>query len=394
MPVIPVIIIYDWDTQANILEGNWHTGSLQFDNSPTTSLFEDEDHFPGLPIGMDSDSDSQAGSSSSSSSDGEGSLVSDIMDFDADDELEERDGEESEDLDEENQAANHNMLGKWDRLRRWVLNQIVGMYATRYELPRDGLPRGPSYLHHILTRLKTEREDHFRESLRVNPTTFDALVTAIEDDPIFTSNSNHSQMAIEEQLAITLYRFGHDGNASGLQAVANWAGVGKGTVALVTRRVMTAILRPEFMKESVRWPTDDEKEDAKVWVEQHSCHAWRGGWCFVDGTLVPLATRPAWYGESYFDRKNRYSLNFQVCYYSFNNKDINIFSQIVSLPNLQIIDFSFGHTGSTHDASAWEATRLAQDREGLMEENEWVWADSAYPVNILRFQTILSYKLI
>ena len=96
----------------------------------------------------------------------------------------------------------------------------------------------------------------------------------------------------------------------------NWAGVGKGTVAMVTRWVMTAILCPEFMKDAVRWPTDEEKEAAKIWVEQHSCHAWRGGWCFDDGTLVPLATRPAWYGESYFDRKNRYSLNFQVCYYS------------------------------------------------------------------------------
>ena len=121
-------------------------------------------------------------------------------------------------------------------------------------------------------------------------------------------------MPLEEQIAITLYRFGHDGNASGLQAIGNWAGVGKGTVALVTRRVMTAILRPDFMKDAVRWPTEMEKEDAKIWVEQHSCHAWRDGWCFVDGTLVPLATRPAWYGESYFDRKNRYSLNFQVGY--------------------------------------------------------------------------------
>ena len=60
---------------------------------------------------------------------------------------------------------------------------------------------------------------------------------------------------------------------------------------------------------------------------------------------------------------------------------INIFYQIVSLPNLQIIDFSFGHTGSTHDSSAWEATGLAQNREELMEENEWIWADSAYPVS-------------
>jgi hypothetical protein len=59
-----------------------------------------------------------------------------------------------------------------------------------------------------------------------------------------------------------------------------------------------------------------------------------------------------------------------------------LFIQIVSLPNLQIIDFTFGHTGSTHDASAWEATRLAQEREELMEASEWVWADSAYPVSL------------
>jgi hypothetical protein len=37
--------------------------------------------------------------------------------------------------------------------------------------------------------------------------------------------------------------------------------------------------------------------------------------------------------------------------------------------------------GSTHDSSAWLATRLAQEHETLMEEGEWVWADSAYPVH-------------
>jgi hypothetical protein len=124
-------------------------------------------------------------------------------------------------------------------------------------------------------------------------------------------------MPIEEQLAITLYCFGHDGNAAGLQATANWAGVAKGTVTLVACRVMTALLRPEFMQSVVRWPTDQEKEDAKLWVEQHSCHAWRNGWCFVDGTLVPLANRPPWYGESHYDRKSRYCLNFQVCTFTY-----------------------------------------------------------------------------
>jgi len=77
---------------------------------------------------------------------------------------------------------------------------------------------------------------------------------------------------------------------------------------------MTAILHPGFMKDAVHWLTETEKENTKIWVEKHSCHAWHDGWCFVDGTLVLLATWPAWYGESYFDRKNWYSLNFQVGY--------------------------------------------------------------------------------
>ena len=47
---------------------------------------------------------------------------------------------------------------------------------------------------------------------------------------------------------------------------------------------------------------------------------------------------------------------------------------------MQIIDFSFGHVSSTHDSTTWEATQLAQEYESIMEEGEWVWADSAYPV--------------
>ncbi|KAJ7159347.1 hypothetical protein C8R43DRAFT_881893 [Mycena crocata] len=186
------------------------------------------------------------------------------------------------------------------------------MYEHRYEQPRDTLPRGPSYLYHVLMALKNGRPDHFRENLRVSPLTFDALVAALENDPIFSNNSNHPQLPVEQQVAVALFRFGHDGNAASLQAVANWAGLGKGTVHLITRRVMTAVLRPGFMQCAVRMPTGP-KERAKVWVQSHSCKRWRNGWCFVDGTLVPLDERPNWYGESYFDRKCNYSLDIQVC---------------------------------------------------------------------------------
>ncbi|KDQ17170.1 hypothetical protein BOTBODRAFT_155948 [Botryobasidium botryosum FD-172 SS1] len=187
------------------------------------------------------------------------------------------------------------------------------MYAHRYELPRNERTRPVPQLPHALNTNKHARPDLFRRDLRVSPVTFDRLVAHIEDHAVFSNNSEHAQMPVEMQLAIALYRFGHEGNAVGLDKVADWAGVGKGTVVVCTRRVIAALLSPEFFKTYVRLPTPEEKEDAKRWVETRSCAAWRGGWCMVDGTLVPLAFRPHWYGESYYDRKCNYSLNFQVC---------------------------------------------------------------------------------
>ena len=33
-----------------------------------------------------------------------------------------------------------------------------------------------------------------------------------------------------------------------------------------------------------------------------------------------------------------------------------------------------------HNSTAWEQTDLAQHHNKLLEDREWVWADSAYPV--------------
>ncbi|KAI5830830.1 hypothetical protein K523DRAFT_271410 [Schizophyllum commune Tattone D] len=249
------------------------------------------------------------------------------------------------------------------RLARVVLGEIQDMYSQRYRVPRDNLPRPPGQLVHLLTVLKPHRPDKFRENLRVTPATFDKLLAAIQNDPVFYNNSQNDQIDVSHQLAIALYRFGHFGNAVSLQKVANWSGYSKGTVNLVTRRVMTALLRPSFRERCVRRPTDTEKERAKQWVEAHSCKEWRDGYCMVDGTLVPLYTRPYFFGESYFDRKCNYSLNIQV----------------VNTPDLRIIDFGYGFTGSTHDSSAWTKTSFYQDPARYLQGNEFIWADSAYP---------------
>ena len=122
--------------------------------------------------------------------------------------------------------------------------------------------------------------------------------------PFLHPVSNNPQTPVEEQLAITLYQFSYDGNVVSLQSVANWVGGGKGMVGLVTQWVMAAILRTEFMDEAVCFPTAEEKEAEKKWVHQHSCKGWHDGWCFMDGTLVPLSERPHWFSKSYFDQKN------------------------------------------------------------------------------------------
>lgn len=295
----------DW---SNILGSDWRSVSA---SSITSGSFEDhglDSDIPDLlPFGHRG-SDSSSESSFWESEKGNEADV-DMNSSDAGDDSGEEFDDEDEDGDEEDDGHAPNA---WERLRRWVEGQVINMYAHRYELPRDALPQGPSFLHHILVALKHGRADKFRESLRVTPLTFDAIVQKIETDPIFSNNSRNPQMPVEEQLSITLYRFGHDGNGASLQEVANWAGVGKGTVHLATQRVMAAVLRPEFMKDAVKSPTPEQKEEAKRWVHEHSCRAWRDGWCLVDGTLVPLYEKPSWFGESYFDRKCRYSLNIQV----------------------------------------------------------------------------------
>jgi hypothetical protein len=278
------------DSWAEVLGSDWQGQGMGSD----TSLASDDSDI--LSQG-DHSSDSSSTSSSGYSGDAE-------SDFESG-ELEVSDDEDAEEFTRD----------RWAQLRRWVRQNIAEMYASRYEMPRSEIPRGPSRMHHVLFTLKSARPDQFREELRVTPRTFDVLVNKLQYDMVFRNNSHCPQMPVEEQLAIALFRFGHDGNAASLQGVANWAAVGKGTVLLVTRRVMTAVLRPEFMNEAVRFPDAEEKEAAKKWVHQHSCRAWRNGWCLVDGTLVPLAERPHWFGESYFDRKNRYSLNIQACFY-------------------------------------------------------------------------------
>lgn len=193
---------------------------------------------------------------------------------------------------------------------------IMGMTADLLQVVTETRVLNPhlvdkcSQLDLILISFKFRDPKRFRQNLRVSTNTFDSLLKMIETHTIFMSDAYVSQCPVSIQLAIAMYRFGHDGNASSVEAVAQWAGVSVGTVVNCTRRVMIAFLA--LHDSAIRWPTEDEKEKSKQWVETVSCYAWRDGYCMVDGTPIVLFQKPGYHGEAYFDRKSNYSLNLQV----------------------------------------------------------------------------------
>ncbi|KIK79565.1 hypothetical protein PAXRUDRAFT_769110 [Paxillus rubicundulus Ve08.2h10] len=65
----------------------------------------------------------------------------------------------------------------------------------------------------------------------------------------------------------------------------------------------------------------------------------------VDGTLVLLYSHPSFYGNSWYDHKSNYSMNVQI----------------VSTPDLCIIDYSVGLPSSQHDSPAFVENHISKE---------------------------------
>jgi len=193
-----------------------------------------------------------------------------------------------------------------------ILHHIT---TTRYLQPRHSIIKLGQL--ELLTAFSQSEADlnQFLRIVRVSPFVFNSIVDMIEHDLVFQNNSQHEQTPVDVQLAVALYRMGRYGNGASLEDVAQFAGIGKGTVVDFTRRCFTAIerLHPLF----VRALTPDEKEHEKKWIDRHLGFRglWRNGYLMYDGTIVPLAEKPAQNGHAYYTRKANYGLNAQVSGY-------------------------------------------------------------------------------
>jgi len=196
----------------------------------------------------------------------------------------------------------------------YALQDVCYLSGRDHHVPKAGNM-------HLAWEYARDPADHHRfiNMLRISPHVFDILVELIEGHAVFQNHSNNSQVPVELQLSVFLYRMGRYGNGASIQDVARIAGCSEGSVENFTGRCLTAIESLHHL--FVRKPTAEEKEREKQWIDKHMGFRglWREGWLMYDGTIVVLSKRPGLNGDAYYTRKANYGLNVQVFHFISKN---------------------------------------------------------------------------
>src|SRR5882672_10948869 len=145
----------------------------------------------------------------------------------------------------------------WDEtlppLSKTFLQGLLALHASHYINPHISIPKTGHLLWILLNVYRIGHESIFRTYMHISPQTFDSIINKISGAGIFHNNSQNPQLPVEHQLTITLFQLGHYGNATSMQKVALWAGIGVGTVDLCTWRVMMVLCVGHFQYTCMRW---------------------------------------------------------------------------------------------------------------------------------------------
>lgn len=243
-----------------------------------------------------------------------------------------------------------------DEILDTLCDHLSLVSANRYAVPRLPVPKSTEWISMVLPNIS---EDRFITMLRMNRATFNVLLSRIRTNICFNAGENR-QHSVEIQLAVTLYRLGASGDAASVRKIAALFGIGDGgTVDIMTKRVFGAIsdLEPEFLY----WPNQFEKEQiiAATFDEMPHCIG------YIDGTEIKLAEKPCWDPDSYYSRKQNFSIKVQaVCDY-----------------RLKIRHVFIGFPGSVHDSRVFTNSALFLNPSKYFQNEEWLAGDSAYKLS-------------
>ncbi|KAI7964478.1 hypothetical protein MJO29_002576 [Puccinia striiformis f. sp. tritici] len=211
----------------------------------------------------------------------------------------------------------------------------------------------------------------FRQAARTSKDGFVQVLEKIVGNPVFHrggGGGRWAQLPIAHQLALTLERLGSNGNGASVGRFSRNLQVGRGTVIKVSCRVIAALVSLGRMY--VQWPNRERRAEISEVLRMEGFEGCMG---FVDGTTIPLFQRPGFDGETFFDRKKRYSLN----------------AQIVCDCDKYITSFLTRWPGSCGDSKVYKRMQLHVNSSEYFDEGQYLLADSAYE---LTNTVIPSYK--
>ena len=210
--------------------------------------------------------------------------------------------------------------------------------------------------------LLTLPSEEFREAFRMNKETFLFILNRIQMHQIFKNNSRHQQQPVWLQLLVALERLGFDGTSSSVGKISRNLGISKGTVILYTTRVIEAIL--SIQNEFIKWPDRRRRKITSEYFEEN--HQLKGCVGIVDGTFINLCEKPQVDPETYWSRKQRYSMNVQI----------------ICNERREIIYYQVGYPGSCNDSYCFRNCDVFKSPERYFSNGEYLLADGGYVLNI------------
>jgi DDE superfamily endonuclease len=246
------------------------------------------------------------------------------------------------------------------RLRK-VRSQII---RSRYVAPRTYRKRQWrfDYLLGHLSEDDRMSDNEFLFHFRMTRPAFWELVELVKGHPAFARKSSDSRgrhpKRPECQLLVLLKYFGCEGNQASSKALSDFFGVASGIIDLCRQNALDAVLSLE--DRTVIWPDKAERRIIANRIQETYLFPHCVG--LIDGTLLPLATRPLLHGENYLSRKKFYAI-----------------VMIVVCDDLSRINyFHVGWPGSVHDNRVWRNCKMNRNRGQYFSKKQYLLGDSAF----------------
>ena len=234
-------------------------------------------------------------------------------------------------------------------------------YFTRSSTYQKRNPKFDVYLAQHGSHPDALSDDQFLFHFRVSRETFWELVKHIKNHNVFQRSSDARgphQKPVSHQLLVLLKYYGSQGNQACSRALGTFFGIGTGAVDDCRSNALEAILSLESRTHF--WPTTEERKATASRIKEKYKFPHCVG--LIDGTLLPLASKPQLHGENYLSRKRFYAIVMLV----------------VCDDQSRIIYYHIGWPGSVHDNRVWRNCKLNLESESMFSPKEYLLGDSAF----------------